>query len=375
MVKEGDPAIARDRRAVAGARASRLLADMQASRRTNGLLSLSYVATLLAVLPIHLLNLALAASGVALLWPGRTITEKVLGVLALASVLAFRPRLRWVRGAGLLDQSPATAALLVDIAQAVGGPPPTRLTVSSDFNAHVARTGIRGRTLDIGAPLWAALSPEERIAVLGHELGHLANSDVRSSRIVASALTSLAQWTEVFAMRTVTYSRAYAIQLLLQVVLWPVRVVLTGYLRVITLLAAASHRRQEHYADLASAVAGGSDGACRMLEVTLMSGATETIATKARLERSDVYDAIRDRFASYDDATFRNARHRSGAATSRVDDSHPPTLNRLVLIESRPRVTAAVVRSAQEWARIDAELLPSMRKAAEVYADRRIHRF
>lgn len=79
--------------------------------------------------------------------------------------------------------------LVAEIADGVGVRPPSVIGVDVDFNAYVTTIGLGRRSaMVIGLPLWTAMEPNERLAVLGHELGHLRGGDTTRSRFVGLAM-------------------------------------------------------------------------------------------------------------------------------------------------------------------------------------------
>jgi len=94
----------------------------------------------------------------------------------------------------LLDPSdaPYVHQLVAELARAVGAPLPARLGVDPSFNAYVSEVGWRGETvLVIGLPLWAASTWEERLGVVGHELGHLRGRDTARGRLLSATSSAL----------------------------------------------------------------------------------------------------------------------------------------------------------------------------------------
>ncbi|MEV0066807.1 M48 family metalloprotease [Amycolatopsis sp. NPDC050768] len=83
------------------------------------------------------------------------------------------------------EAQPELWALVRELAEAVGTAPPDEIRIMNRANAAVfERTrwfGLRvtGRTLFIGAPLFAGLRVAELRAVLGHEFAHYSNRDTR----------------------------------------------------------------------------------------------------------------------------------------------------------------------------------------------------
>jgi Zn-dependent protease with chaperone function len=94
-------------------------------------------------------------------------------------------RLRFPRLFGLTDQ----------VSAEMGTRPVAGILITPRFTAGVARTGLLRRPyLEIGLPLFMILDPQERVALLSHEMGHLVNGDPGRSLIIATALESLVTW-------------------------------------------------------------------------------------------------------------------------------------------------------------------------------------
>lgn len=359
---------------VADGLSTSLLADMQRSRTGNARWSVSSLSTVLAATPVHLITGSLVVLAVLCELPGTAVIDKVAGGFCLGLAYTLRPRFTPNPRSNALETSPGIRRLIADVALAVGAPMPSHLVIDSEFNARARRTGLRGRTLTIGAPLWAALAPPQRVALLGHELGHFANGDVTQTRYVHASLVALHNWDRIFAVKTVTRGRASGYGFLARVMLWPVRALLTGYAHLIELLGAATSRRQEHYADLASVAAGGTEAAIGLLEVLLRHGAVETTAARAYVQRLDVFDEIAAQFRAHDADSHALARQAPGASSNRIDASHPPTLHRISLVESYPGVSGAVSRDSEAWGEIDRELSSVMHARAKSYAESIVHR-
>jgi hypothetical protein len=131
------------------------------------------VALLLAVLVV-LVELALVAAWVLLLVTDDGWTRIFWGGLGLLVLWQLLPRpARLDRHAVELPASaaPDLHALCTEVATAVGARPPDRVVVDTTYPVRVQPTGYLGRaTLVIGLPQWTALDPGERVAVLAHEL-------------------------------------------------------------------------------------------------------------------------------------------------------------------------------------------------------------
>src|SRR5262245_18099139 len=143
--------------------------------------SMSTPLAILLATPVHLLTLAVAALGVALLWPGTSFYFKLLGVVCLLLAYTRRPSLGDAASAGSkvdLRRCPELAAIITEVVSTLDSAAPTRVEVTSKATADMRLTGLHGRHLSIGVALWLALSGPERLALIGHQLGHLARRDL-----------------------------------------------------------------------------------------------------------------------------------------------------------------------------------------------------
>lgn len=120
-------------------------------------------------------------------WPLVIITLVVAWVLA-------DPRGRRLREGVISlseDEYPGLHEFVRELAAAMQAPPPRTILADLTFNAAVASWGTGRRGLIIGLPAWAVWQPGERIAVLGHELGHLRGRDTGRGRVLGLSLGML----------------------------------------------------------------------------------------------------------------------------------------------------------------------------------------
>ncbi|MBT2661469.1 M48 family metallopeptidase [Bacillus sp. ISL-45] len=72
------------------------------------------------------------------------------------------------------------------------------IIIDDEFNASVAQIGWRRRKIiKIGLPLFSLLEPEEQLAILAHEFGHISNGDLTRSFYIGTALYTLQTWYEL----------------------------------------------------------------------------------------------------------------------------------------------------------------------------------
>ncbi|WP_127502724.1 M48 family metallopeptidase [Actinoplanes solisilvae] len=183
---------AADRRA--GFRSDRLLAestDAEPVGRTGFRFLLAVSAVLMAVV------VAGVAGGLWLIIAGGSFWSVVSGLVLLALAAVLRPRFNRLKP--LLENSyrvertdaPTVYALIDRIAERVDAPRPDIVLFDFGWNAGVLTVGPRPqRVLIVGVRLLLALRPQEVVALLGHELGHLKYSDTRRLMLTMPARTA-----------------------------------------------------------------------------------------------------------------------------------------------------------------------------------------
>ncbi|UYZ21915.1 M48 family metallopeptidase [Mesobacillus jeotgali] len=72
------------------------------------------------------------------------------------------------------------------------------IIIDDEFNASVVQVGWRRRKIiKIGLPLFSIMEPEEQLAILAHEFGHISNGDLTRSFYIGTALYTLQTWYEL----------------------------------------------------------------------------------------------------------------------------------------------------------------------------------
>jgi heat shock protein HtpX len=289
----------------------------------------------------------------------------VLGAALIGLALALRPRF------GRLDprletlsrdRAPELFGLVDEVAAAIGAPVPHVVGVDGTLNAYATSVGLRRRrVLCLGLPLWGSLTGQERVALLGHELGHFTNGDVRRLLVTQPALTMLGSAADL--VRPVDGIRAGGLlemvaEALARTVQWVLARLLFGGHLLLVWLALRDSQRAEYLADELSARAAGSTGASSLLDAFL---ADESLALVVRQGSR----------AGTGPQAWRSAATRARSATAdrlpllrqlSVRDqvslfaSHPPAGLRHQMLGARPWQDPRVVLTEARMDRIDAEL-------------------
>ena len=344
----------------------------------------------------HSATLGVVAGSVLLLLSGNVV-GMIVGALGLGVAWVVRPRMpRAARGVEWKSRSdlPEFFALLDRAASVIDAPVPDRVRFGAMYNAGTARRGWRRRpVLTIGLPLWHVLDGPERLALLGHELGHQVNGDATQGMLAGSAAISLAQWRTLFRPqrtatrlvrridrngRTVgTSTEGPSAQEVLQAAVVtlcfaPIYLTVSLLLVLHNWLTVHVSLRAEFAADGLGARVGSTQGALgltRKLDVAPSVGAFVRRAKSARAaggipakstpqEGLQLFADLTKYLQSLPDHEYvRQSRIGEFRGTT-VDASHPATYLRIRLLEERPAQSAALSVSDEQWAAVDRELAP-----------------
>jgi hypothetical protein len=289
----------------------------------------------------------------------------VICVLAALIVLAVapvsRPRRRkdkpggWVRA-----DAPALFALLDAVAAVTASKAPDRVVVNEACNASMRRRR-KESVLVLGLPLWEALGDCARVSLLGHELGHAVNGDIRNQTLIRASSISATKWLTLLwpapdpswaivrrqKQRFLRAAQGDALSavadLILQVLLAPLYVTALGLSRAYEVCVTRSGQRAEYRADRMALRAGGSAATAELFDVllccdTLMFGF-------AAATRRGSGQALRDlpaAMAAVPDNERERLRRQGRRRLQRVDATHPPTALRADYIAAAPRTEPAV---------------------------------
>ncbi|MER5890257.1 M48 family metalloprotease [Streptomyces sp. NPDC001941] len=338
------------------------------------------LAQVLAVL-VHGVTLALVVCGLLLIVLGwSTVVQPVIGGVLLATAVVLRPRF------GRLPDdlpelrrtdAPRLFALIDEVAAVAGTRGVDVVVVDASANAAVFTYGIRQRrALLLGLALWEALTPQQRVALLGHELGHYANGDTRRGILLGSALRSLSLW----------YSFLLPVpdpdlgERLANVMMAVPRYAVYGLLLLLDQLTMRDGLRAEYLADDIAKRAASPEAAAELMDRLLIAEAyedwlrRESVIANTRGGRTadrkaaerDLWERLAAHMALVPEREYERRRRAGALRGHAVDSTHPPTHLR------RERLLAGTgsepgVRFAPEAAdAVGAELADARAKVAHV---------
>lgn len=325
---------------------------------------------------ILLLPLLGFLAGIALLVFYRPLWfSAVLSLLAFAIAFAFRPRAADLPEDVHLvhrDQAPTLYAVLDELATAVGTRKVAAVAISAEANLWYQQIGWRFRpVIGIGLPLWAGLRPQERIAILAHELGHGRHGDARSGWLVSSAWSVLEGLRETFSeqdfdriKREYGHDDFTGATLFSRMLNSTVGVMVRGIAWLLETLRLRSGQRAEYLADRKAGEIAGSDAAVHALERLLLADASYRAMERALRFPTEIepLEAVRRAVTEVPAREIERHVRASRTRETRTDSTHPPTYLRTRLLRTRPATTAQVVLGIDQSRAIDRELEPVAQK-------------
>ena len=323
---------------------------------------------LLLLIGVGVLGLWVAGAAAVLIfltWAWPSIVGTGVGLIGLVLVVATRPR---VPGLGKEHRrvdpraAPQLFSLLASIADRMNAPVPDVVAFDGSVNASTLRFGFRRRlAVVIGFPLWEALPPEERVALLAHEVAHEINGDLWRSPIIGNSIGVLARWHELTAPGSFEAASREGVAEMFGWVVMAVPHLLIGWIvRLQYRLSMDDHRQSEFAADQAAAGVGGGKALSALLERLLLGSsidyAMRRVAKESSTERGDLWAAIRSRFHELPEDEKEAIRHAATLEEVAVDATHPPTHQRIVAVAALGSPPPLVVLDRAQNAAIDREL-------------------
>lgn len=289
----------------------------------------------------------------------------VPGVALVLLAVALRPRLGTVDDdVEIVDraQAPTLFDLVGRVCAEAGAPVPDLIGVSPQFEAYTAIVGLRRRRLlCLGLPLWVTLDEQERVALLGHEMGHFVNGDLRRAPLTGVAVTTLGEVADLTSPGGGSDGGPLAmITTLLQ---WVVSRVFLGMHLLLVWVSQRDSQRAEYLADELAARAGGSAAAVRLFDSFLLLGAIDTVVHReARAGKgAAAWRAAAQRARAEQAGAVAGLRQLSRRDEVSLFASHPPTGLRAEMLERTARA-AAVPLTEAGVARMDEELAPHLER-------------
>lgn len=283
----------------------------------------------------------------------------ILGLLIASPAVLMVPRLGKLdkdAPAVARDEAPELYALIDRVASAVGTKTATVLVVDSDYNASWAVVGWRRRrVLTLGLPLLTALDPDERVALVAHELAHSKNGDSSRGFVVGGAIGALVELYILVRPERDPVGADVLINWFFAILARPV----WWLIQLEFHLLRRDSQRAEYLADALAAQVAGSSAVVRLHEKFLLEPTVRAVIQHAvRGGDDDLFVTMQQSLRAVPERERERRRRVARLEESRLADSHPPTARRIELLEGRAPAEAMVDLSVESSEAIDRELAP-----------------
>jgi heat shock protein HtpX len=308
--------------------------------------------------------IAAAVASLAVGFPNPFAIGIALFLFALAWLL--RPRFGKAPDENVVerDEAPALHAVAEEVAAALKTKPADMIVVDHQFNASWSVVGLRRRrVLTLGLPLLWMLDPQERVALIAHELAHARNGDSGRGFFVGGALRALEEVYAVLAPEDylASYDELAIFDKLTNMAMWVISRPALGLLYLQLFLLAQDRQRAEYLADALAAEVAGSKASIGLSEKILLEATFRAAVMQAAREQtdepeSDLFSELAMRTIDIPSRERERRRRVARLEEARLDDTHPPTARRIELLESRLRDEPAVELDTDRSAQMDEEL-------------------
>lgn len=306
----------------------------------------------------------------------------IIGSALILVAIALCPRFPQMPDQ-VFDRSdlPALFELLDHVTEHLKIKPIEKVALFADFNASANKVGYR-RTpiIGIGLTLWQASTPRERIALIAHELAHLANDDPGRSLIIGNALSTLKGWRYYLTPQLhVDENGMYAAQvdglaeLIMEIFLGSLQVVIDALEFSIVRLFFLSQQRAEYLADALSADIAGATATTSLLEkITLTPLLGKELLGYHPIGKPDGTKLINRLAGVVANASETDRGQLLNLALNTslsVDQTHPATVYRVAFLELFKNKSPAIKAEDINFTAIDAEIAPHLDRIGLDFAD------
>lgn len=290
-----------------------------------------------------------------------TFGDVCIGILLAILFFVLRPRIfrnkaKWVQR----SEYPALFQTVDRMTEALQIPSIDGIVLDYDYNASFGVYGFRRKKiLTIGIPLFSTLTAQEKLAIIGHEIGHHANKDISRKLLVSSMLNSLGRLhVEIYPKSD--YSEFlgplhYLLSWIRKAGAWAILVV--WYALGLTLWK--DSQRAEYYADYVAASVAGTDAAVSALKKLYY--APTFYKTLERVGHynytKNLFDEYRGRTKYVPEREIERISLLSESASSRLDSTHPPTVYRIDFLKQIPLKPVEINLSPSELDMLEQEFL------------------
>ena len=234
------------------------------------------------------------------------------------------------------------------------------IIIDDEFNASVAQIGWRRRKIiKIGLPLFSILDPEEQLAILAHEFGHISNGDLTRSFYIGTALYTLQTWYELLHPVPVDeYDNLGLFELPVYYFMAFLALIPYSIFLLLVHLLFDDSQKGEYLADERAAKAVGYQYLISSMKKFQYA---DTFYLKirelaVRKNTINLFDAVHEHIKIMPDREKERLSRLSQLESSKLDSTHPPTFFRIQLLVEMKAAPSSLAVSKDTLAMMQKEL-------------------
>lgn len=348
-----------------------MVAELKQNPPATPTLRLSTIAAFLLATVVHGATVLFVVVGVQLLLLFYNFGNwfALLGAIILLGIAwVTRPRIAKVPPLLMRGDYPVLYGLADRIAATMNSPKVAGITISPDYTASIGRYGWQQKEiLELGLPLLLIAKGQEKVALIGHELAHTVSGDPVRNGWLRSALATMQQWVYLLRpQRGSNLGRGLTAGMIVDIANFFTNILANVIERffyfiayLLALLTFRTSQRAEYRADHVAAQVSGTNGILRLMDKLYLPSNFYSLVQRTTLAT----DKNRDLFNDFDTlvATLptreKERLHRGNMLEgARLDTTHPPTAQRIELLQAHPIHVPKVTLEPTVEAEIEREL-------------------
>ncbi|WP_162463418.1 M48 family metallopeptidase [Paenibacillus psychroresistens] len=293
---------------------------------------------------VHILSFGLLLSGIYLIiamYP--FILPMLFGLLLVFIAWATRPIGYKLTAKPLSrEQFPVTYQIVDEISSLFNTKKVYGIIINGEFNASFAQVGFkRKKIMHLGLPLISILKKQELVSLISHELAHGINGDLNRSIFIGSAMSTLSRWYQMIKparlYETLEFTAIIALFMIpVNLFLLLVSKLIYMYLYCICQLDWLDSQRAEYMADNHAVMISGKDAKLAMLDKLHLDSLFDFSIQKTinNPNSNPLLDEFQNQVAQIPSKELERIRRLNLMSNSKLDVTHPPTVNRISYINS-----------------------------------------
>ncbi|SFT14218.1 Zn-dependent protease with chaperone function [Paenibacillus sp. BC26] len=239
------------------------------------------------------------------------------------------------------------------------------ILIDEEFNASYRQAGLKQkRYLTLGLPLFSILSPAEKAALIGHEVGHGINGDSTRNLYTYTAIITLENWFRLLASRgddeVLVEGNLFGlvsnvVGMLMRMVSFIPQLLIKLFIHSIYY----ESQKAEYMADYLGAKVGGTEGAIG-LSRKMFCETTFTLSRQRfvlRGAKGNYFDELKAAAASIPSREFERIRRVEMMEGSTLDRTHPPTAYRIRTLQHHAQLAPGAIQlTGEQLKQLDREL-------------------